>query len=122
MLVVAIGLSADCMRCLAAEAAVRKHPRDQAMIGNWCVASFSSYGRGQACWYLRIRLLAEGLLGGLLSPQGPPTPGELLILSIAVSAVILVVTVCCKGCLWVSLRSSMLPGGPTGEGSHSHSI
>ena len=110
MLVVAIGLSADCMRCLAAEAAVRKHPRDQAMIGNWCVASFSSYGRGQACWYLRIRLLAEGLLG------------ELLILSIAVSAVILVVTVCCKGCLWVSLRSSMLPGGPTGEGSHSHSI
>ena len=75
MLVVAIGLSAGCMRCLAAEAAVRKHPRDQAMIGNWCVASFSSRGRGQACWYLRIRLLAEGLLGGLLSPQGPMDVG-----------------------------------------------
>ena len=91
MLVVAIGLSADCMRCLAAKAAVRKHPRDQTMIGHWCVASFSSRRRGQACWYLRIRLPAEGLLVGLLSPQRLPTPGELLVPSIAVSAVILVV-------------------------------
>lgn len=91
MVVVAIVLSADCMRCLAAEAAVREYPRDQTMIGYWCVASFSSRERGQACWYLRIRLPAEGLLGGLLSPQGLPTPGELLVPSIAVSAVILVV-------------------------------